>query len=82
MSKTKIESRCEPLDDDTCLYRLEGMLSGSTDSYRFQDEVREKIGSGTKMILVDLSGVKRIDSSGVGILVAIMWSASSAGGGG
>ena len=40
-----------------------------------------KVGVGTKKIVLDLGGVERIDSCGIGILASLMWSASQAGGG-
>jgi len=63
------------------VYALKGHLCGTPPSYEFQDEVREKIGAGTRKIVIDLGGVERIDSCGIGILASLMWSASQAGGG-
>jgi anti-sigma B factor antagonist len=68
-------------DGRTWVYRLQGDLYGTAGGYAFQEDVSKKIASGPKRVIVDLSAVERIDSSGVGILVAIMWSASRAGGG-
>jgi anti-sigma B factor antagonist len=79
MWKKKLEVRSEARDDQTWIYTLSGCLYGSTEGYGFQDDVRQKVGSGVKRIVVDLAGVDRIDSSGIGILVATMWSASQAG---
>lgn len=80
MWKKKLEFRGETRDDRTCVYTLSGNLFGSVEGYAFQDEVREKIASGAAgNVVVDLRAVDRIDSSGVGILVATMWSASQAG---
>ena len=79
MWKNKLEYSGEARDDQTWIYTLEGNLFGSPEGYAFQEEVREKIASGVKKIVIDLEKVDRIDSSGVGILVATMWSASQAG---
>lgn len=65
--------------DHTHVYRLSGSLHGSTESYAFQDEVRGRIAAGAAGIVLDLSAVERIDSSGIGILVALMFSAHKAG---
>ena len=81
MKKPKLEILSEVRDDQTWIYRLAGSLYGSTEGYGFQDEVRKRIAGGGRKIVIDLAGVERIDSSGIGILVAIMWSASQAGGG-
>ena len=68
-------------DRGLIVYVLTGHLCGTAPSYEFQDEVREKIGAGTKRIVLDLGAVERIDSCGIGILASLMWSASQAGGG-
>ncbi len=65
--------------DGTAVYRLTGDLFGSAKGYAFQDAVRKGISAGERRVVLDLAGVGRIDSSGVGILVAIMWSASNGG---
>ena len=79
MWKNKLEVVSEARDDQTWIYTLSGSLFGSTEGYAFQDEVREKIAGGVKKIVIDLAAVNKIDSSGIGILVAMMWSASSGG---
>jgi len=73
--KGKLEVRCETIDERTCTYVLTGNLHGGGDAYAFQDEVRDKI-TGKQRVIIDLTSVDRIDSSGIGILVALMWSAS------
>jgi anti-anti-sigma factor len=74
----QLQTRVETRPDGACLYTLSGNLFGSAEGYAFQDEVRRTIAGGARGIVIDVSGVSRIDSSGVGILVAIMWSASNA----
>ena len=80
MSSRKLEVQSEARDDKTWIYTLSGDLYSNNNGYEFQEEVRGKIAGGAKGIIIDLAGVKRIDSSGIGILVAVMWSASNAGG--
>lgn len=65
--------------DGTAVYRLTGDLYGSAKGYEFQDAVRKGIAAGGRRVVLDLADVGRIDSTGVGILVAIMWSASHGG---
>jgi anti-anti-sigma factor len=79
MSSTKLEVRSEVREGGTLVYTLEGSLYGSTTGYGFQEEVRQKIAGGARRIVIDLSAVDRIDSPGIGILVATMWSASQSG---
>ena len=78
--KSKLEVRSETRGDQVRVYTLSGSLFGSSDSYAFQDEVRQVASSGIRGIVIDFAAVQRIDSSGVGIVVAMMWSASQAGG--
>ena len=77
--KGKLEIRCDTIDERTCAYVLSGNLHGGNDAYAFQDEVRDKI-TGSQRVILDLAEVDRIDSSGIGILVALMWSASQSDG--
>jgi anti-anti-sigma factor len=81
MWKKKLEVDSRNRDDQTRIYTLAGCLFGSTEGYGFQEEVRQEIASGVKKVVIDLSAVEKIDSSGIGILVATMWSASQAGAG-
>lgn len=81
MQKKKLEARGRAHDDRTWVYTLSGHLYGSPEAYAFQDEVRERINSGTRKLVIDLAGVEKIDSCGIGILVATMWSASQGGAG-
>jgi anti-sigma B factor antagonist len=81
MWKNKLEFRGEARDELTWVYTLSGNLFGSPEGYGFQEEVRQRIVSGARRVVIDLAAVDRIDSSGVGILVATMWSASQAGAG-
>jgi anti-anti-sigma factor len=81
MWNTKLEVESESRDDTTRIYTLSGALFASDDSYAFQQQVRDEIAGGARKIVIDLSSVEKIDSLGIGILVALMWSVSQAGGG-
>ncbi len=78
--KSQLEVRSETRGDQVRVYTLSGNLFGSTGGYAFQDEVRQVASSGIRGIVIDFATVQRIDSAGVGIVVAMMWSASQAGG--
>ena len=69
--KKKFEVRSEVRDETIWVYTLSGGLFGSQEGYKFQNEVRSKVADGAKGIVIDLELVDRIDSSGIGILVAI-----------
>jgi anti-sigma B factor antagonist len=81
MAGNRLSFRSESRDAGILVYVLEGDLFGSTGAYDFQEDVRAKLGDGARGIVIDLAGVVRIDSTGIGVLVALMWSASGAGGG-
>jgi len=78
--KDKLVVQSEAREDKIHIYTLSGNLFGTTEGYAFQDEVQKVAATGVRGIIIDFSAVKRIDSSGVGIVVAMMWSASQAGG--
>jgi len=76
-----LEFSTESRDGQTRVYRLTGDLHGTREAYALQEQVRQAAAAGVKKVVLDLAGVGRIDSSGVGVLVAAMWSVSHAGGG-
>ncbi len=76
----KLEFRSEAHGDMAWVYTLTGDLYGNAGGYALQDEIRKKIAAGAHCIVIDLAGVQKMDSAGIGVLVAIMWSASRAGG--
>ena len=78
--KSNLEVRSETHGDQVRIFTLSGNFVGSKDAYAFQDEVRQVASSGIRGIVIDFATVQRIDSAGVGIVVAMMWSASQAGG--
>ncbi|MBP7148980.1 MAG: STAS domain-containing protein [Acidobacteria bacterium] len=70
----------ESLSPTSAVYHLEGRLHGTGPAYALQEEVRRRVGEGLRGIVIDLSGVERIDSSGIGILAAMVSSLRNAGG--
>jgi anti-anti-sigma factor len=80
MSRNKLEVNSTAHDDRTSIYTLSGSLYGTSEGYALQGEIRQKIAAGTTGVIIDLAGVEKMDSAGIGILVSIMWSASRAGG--
>lgn len=76
----KLQWRKARFPTETSVYTLSGDLYGDTEGYAFQEDLRREVQGGCRRFVVDLAGVERIDSSGVGILVALLFSASHAGG--
>lgn len=65
--------------DGIVFFELAGYLTGHSDSYEFLEDARERIAAGAKKLLVDLSGIEKVNSSGIGVLAAAISSATNAG---
>lgn len=65
--------------DGIVFFELNGYLTGHADSYEFLEDAREKIAVGSKKLIVDLAGVEKVNSSGIGVLAAVISSATNAG---
>jgi len=61
------------------IFELSGFLTGHADSYEFLEAVRGKIAEGSERIVVNLSGIDKINSSGIGVIAAVLSAASNAG---
>jgi anti-anti-sigma factor len=57
---------------------LNGALTDSEESYTFLASARDEMSSDPRPLLLDLSGVERVTSTGVGIVAAVYKSASNA----
>lgn len=79
--RKKLDFSVESRDSKTSVYLLAGDLFGTGRGYEFQEDVRRAVAEGRRRFVVDLAGVERIDSSGIGILAAVIFSTSRAGGG-
>lgn len=60
------------------IYRLNGVLTDSEESYAFLASARHEMSADPRPLLLDLAGVEHVTSSGVGIVAAIYKSASNA----
>ena len=58
---------------------VSGKVMGGPDADRFKTEISELVESGTKKLLIDLSDVPWMNSSGVGILISAYTSMRNAG---
>lgn len=61
------------------VFRMSGVLGETQACYTFLDEVRKDVASFPPRIVVNLSGVQRMTSPGVGVLAACWSSAQNAG---
>jgi anti-sigma B factor antagonist len=55
------------------------MLHGTPEAYAFQEEVRSRFTEGARRIVIDLSRVDHVDSSGIGIFATLAASARNSG---
>lgn len=50
---------------------IEGDLLGVSDTIIFLDEINDKINSGKLKAIIDMSGIRYMNSSGIGILITV-----------
>jgi anti-sigma B factor antagonist len=72
----KIKRRTE---DDVVILEVSGKVMGGPDADRFKAEIAELASGGAKKLLIDLSDVPWMNSSGVGILISAYTSMKNAG---
>ncbi len=62
--------RVEPENPAVILFRLSGSIKGSQECYSFLEDVRKDAKGDYKHVVLNLDGIDRINSAGVGILCA------------
>jgi len=72
--------RSEHEDPKAVVYHLAGPLTDTHECYELLDDVRREIAAGFRVMILDLQGVRRVTSSGIGLLAACYTSAANAGG--
>lgn len=70
----------EQLKDDIMVLKLSGEMMGGPDATVLNDKLHELIESGKLEVIVDLSSVSWINSSGLGILIGALTTIRNAGG--
>ncbi|RKY80869.1 anti-sigma factor antagonist [candidate division KSB1 bacterium] len=70
----------EEIRDDVAVLYLKGNLMGGTDSTELHEKVKSLIADKVKKVVIDLSKVKWMNSSGLGALMGCMTSLKSADG--
>ena len=70
----------ERLDGDVAIMSVSGNLMGGPETTAVHDKVREVVGKGHKKLVIDLAGVKWINSSGLGVLMGSMTTMKNADG--
>jgi len=62
------------------VYRLSGLLTSSHETYEFLEDLRRRLREEAPRAVLNLEGLERITSGGVGIIAACYTSAVNAGG--
>lgn len=70
----------EEMKGDVVVLRMNGKLMGGPDAETFQKQVRDLVGQGKKHLVVDMSQVSWVNSTGLGILIAGYSTVKNAGG--
>lgn len=56
------------------------LFSGAPDSQEFKDQIYELLDQGVTKFVIDMAGVKRMDSTGLGVLISALTSVRKRGG--
>ena len=67
------------LEGDVLVLTISGALTAGSESRRFRQEIDRLLDRGQRKVLVNLSGVAYMDSTGVGTLLAVKTSAINRG---
>ncbi len=70
----------ERKEGDVLILSLKGNIMGGPDADTFYNKVKEELDGGCRKIVLDLSGVKLMNSSGLGILIKTFKPVKEAGG--
>ncbi len=70
----------EKIQGDVAVLTVSGNLMGGPESTELHDKVKSLLADGFKKVVIDIKGVKWMNSSGLGTLMACMTSLQNAGG--
>ncbi|NOX89142.1 MAG: STAS domain-containing protein [Calditrichaeota bacterium] len=70
----------EKVENHVAILTLSGKMMGGPETTALHDHIRGLIQDGIKRVVIDLGGVKWINSTGMGILMACMTTLKNAGG--
>jgi len=72
--------RVEDAAGEAVIFRLEGALTDSPESYALLDAVRAELEAGRKTVVLNFAKVDAVTSSGIGVVAAAHSSATTKGG--
>ena len=70
----------EKIDNQVAVLSLSGKMMGGPETTALHDHIRGLMGDGINKVVIDLHGVKWINSSGLGVLMAAMTTLKNADG--
>ncbi len=70
----------EKIQGDLAVLAVSGKLMGGKETKQVHEKVKSLLGDGFKKIVIDLSKVKWLNSSGLGMLISCLTSITNAGG--
>ena len=70
----------EKITEDVAVLQLKGNLMGEPDTTNLREKVQSLLGDGMKKVIIDLGGVKWLNSSGLGALISSLTSVRNKGG--
>lgn len=62
----------EKIENNVAILVLSGKMMGGPETTALHDHIRSLLGDGINKVVIDLGGVKWINSSGLGVLMAAM----------
>lgn len=70
----------EKMAGDVAILYVSGNMMGGPDTAELHDKVKSLIADGVKKIVIDMKGVKWMNSSGLGVLMSCLGTATKSGG--
>ena len=70
----------EKIENQVAVLTLSGKMMGGPETTALHDHIRSLMGDNISKVVIDLGGVKWINSSGLGVLMAAMTTLKNAGG--
>ncbi|GAB4335534.1 MAG: hypothetical protein Kow0037_15560 [Calditrichia bacterium] len=70
----------EKIEGDVAVITVSGNMMGGPETNALHEKIKSLLGDGIKKVVIDLKGVKWMNSSGLGVLMACMTSLNNAGG--
>ncbi|MDZ7333475.1 MAG: STAS domain-containing protein [candidate division KSB1 bacterium] len=68
----------EKIQGDVAVLRVSGKLMGGDETKEVHEKVKSLLGDGIKKIVIDVSDVKWLNSSGLGMLISCLTSVTNA----